>query len=250
MATKPVTFVIHRCNIDENGAALRRRRHEYSLEVNDRMTVLDALEVIRRDQDWSLMYRHSCHHGSCGTCGMIVNGERKLACLTQVTELEGATFELQPLRSMNPLGDLAVDPSPLFADFPQGAGYLRRSELNADRRKPFEVEHWERFEDCIECGLCVSSCPVTESFMGPAALAAYNREIINRPERRRELLAEVNVERGVWPCTRALNCSRVCPTGVYPARHIAELRKKLEQDGLTPAAQPGEKRARISQEDR
>jgi len=30
-------------------------------------------------------------------------------------------------------------------------------------------------------------------------------------------------------CERALNCSRVCPTGVYPARHIADLRRLLEK---------------------
>ncbi len=243
MSNIQLAFTINRSHIDDSGAELSRRQQQYSLGVNDRMTVLDALEVIRRDQDTSLMYRHSCHHGSCGTCGMLINGERKLACLTQATKLETEMIELQPLRNMKVIGDLAVDPSPLFPDFPKGAAYIRRSEVNRDGRKPFELDHWERFEDCIECGLCVSSCPVTESFMGPAALAAHNREIINRRERRGELLGEVNVPRGAWPCTRALNCSRACPTGVYPAKHIAELRKKIEQDGLTPAAEPGEKRA-------
>ncbi len=243
MDEKQCTFRIYRSNIDHDGAECNVRREEFSLAVNARMTVLDALEVIRRDQDSSLMYRHSCHHGSCGTCGMLINGKRRLACLTQATALDGDRIDLEPLRTMTLLGDLAVDPSPLFADFPRNATYVRESEVNRDCRKPFEIDRWERFEDCIECGLCVSSCPVTESFMGPAALAAHNREIINRPERRRELLAEVNTERGAWPCTRALNCSRVCPTGVYPAMHIAELRKKVEEDGLTPAAEPGEQRS-------
>ena len=244
MSQKNLTFSISRSNIDEAGREQNRRHQEFALEVNERMTVLDALEVIRRDQDQSLMYRHSCHHGSCGTCGMLINGERKLACLTAAAALEVETIEVQPLQTMNPLGDLAVDPTPLFVDYPKDATYIRRSEVHADGVKPFEVEHWERFEDCIECGLCVSSCPVTESFIGPAALAAHNREIINRPERRAELLEAVNTDRGAWPCARALNCSSVCPTGVYPAKHIAELRKKIEQDGMTPAAEPGEKRAR------
>jgi succinate dehydrogenase/fumarate reductase-like Fe-S protein len=33
----------------------------------------------------------------------------------------------------------------------------------------------------------------------------------------------------VWGCDRALECSRVCPLGVYPARHIAVLRRAINQ---------------------
>ena len=29
-------------------------------------------------------------------------------------------------------------------------------------------------------------------------------------------------------CTRALACSRVCPTAVYPAGHIARLKTSIE----------------------
>jgi len=33
----------------------------------------------------------------------------------------------------------------------------------------------------------------------------------------------------VAKCRRALECSRVCPTAVYPARHIEELRRRLDE---------------------
>jgi len=188
-------------------------------------TVLDGLEYIRTRIDGTLMYRHSCHHGSCGTCGMVINGEQRLACMTNVHELDTDTITVYPLPQFARTGDLAVDPTGLFADFPPGADYRRVSEYNRDARTPDEVGAYERFENCIECGLCVSACPVTANWMGPAALAAWNRELEKNPDRRNEILDAVDVDRGVWSCRRHLRCSAVCPTGVYPAKHIALLQR-------------------------
>ena len=83
-----------------------------------------------------------------------------------------------------------------------------------------------QFEDCIECGACVSACPVDKAqpgFMGPAALAAANAQRRKHPADEPALLALAGSERGEARCERALRCSQVCPTGVYPARHIMEL---------------------------
>jgi succinate dehydrogenase / fumarate reductase iron-sulfur subunit len=225
---KEVTCSIYRGTQE----ASEERFDKFTVTVDERSTVLDCLEYIRSELDESLMYRHSCHHGSCGTCGMIINGNRSLACLTNVERLDADHVTLRPLQTMVHLGDLACDPSALFDDFPVGATYVRESEAVKEATAPEEVGSYERFEDCIECGLCVSSCPVQQSFMGPAALAAYRRESINRPERAEELQEEVNVDRGVWACERALNCSNVCPTGVYPAKHIALLQRSLSANSV------------------
>ena len=212
---------------------------EYEVPVKGHTTVADALEWIKNHLDATLLFRHSCHHGSCGTCGMIINGVQKLACTTNVIELVAAaeeagtdtTIEVRPLQTMTHIGDLAVDPTPLFDHFPVGASYLRPSEANKKAEIPEEIDHYVRFENCIECGLCVSACPVVaiRGFMAPAPLAAYNREIDKRPERADQLLPEVDSDEGVWGCDRHLNCSAVCPTGVYPAKHIAMLQKKIQK---------------------
>lgn len=207
---------------------------EYEVPFEEHTTIVDLLEKIRSTLDATLLYRHSCHHGSCGTCGMIINGEQRLACTTNVSDLIEETpgaVELEPLQTMTHLGDLAVDPTPLFRNFPDDAGYLRPSEINREAVTPEEIDHYVRFENCIECGLCVSACPVVQSriFTGPAALAAYNREIDKRPERSEELLPQINSDTGVWACDRHLTCSAVCPTGVYPAKHIAVLQRKIKK---------------------
>jgi succinate dehydrogenase / fumarate reductase, iron-sulfur subunit len=220
---------------------------EYTVPVQPHTTVVDALDWIRTHLDGSLMYRHSCHHGSCGTCGMLVNGRQMLACTTNVLEeiervksgsgQDGtAVVELRPLQTMNHLGDLAVDPTPLFRDFPVAAGYLRSSEANRESTPPEEISGYVRFENCIECGLCVSACPVIplRGFMGPAGLAAYNRELDKHPERSDELLPQVDTDRGAWGCERHLACSAVCPTGVYPAKQIAMLQRKIKAWRDTP----------------
>jgi succinate dehydrogenase / fumarate reductase iron-sulfur subunit len=65
--------------------------------------------------------------------------------------------------------------------------------------------------------------------MGPAALAALHNEISKNTPAADDLLRIAGSERGERWCERALACSRVCPTGVYPARHIADLRRKLKK---------------------
>ena len=86
----------------------------------------------------------------------------------------------------------------------------------------------ERFENCIECGACYSTCPVirkTASFLGPAALAALHREYDKTKQK--EVLIPAAGEFGESLCERAINCSRVCPAGVYPARRILDIRRIL-----------------------
>lgn len=200
---------------------------EFDLDVNSYTTVLDALEHVRSKADRTLVYRHSCHHGSCGTCAAVINGRPALMCLTRLAGPEEVTI-VEPLVPFSIEADLATDPTPFYADFPKDAGYLRLSEAGKDAEPPPEVETYTRFENCIECGLCVSACPVEGRFLGPAALAAYSRELEKQPEREAEILEAVGKPEGAPRCERALECSRVCPLGVNPARHIAVLRRKLD----------------------
>ena len=193
------------------------------------MRVLDALEVIRLRQDSTLMYRHSCHHSSCGTCACKINGRERLTCTTKIKEL-GDTITIAPLDGFKVCGDLVVDMSPFYNDISEDWRYLKKSDNSKTTLLPAGVKEYERFENCIECGACISACPVTHKntgFIGPAVLAALSNELKKSPHKSEGLLKTAGNENGERLCERALNCSRVCPTGVYPARHIADLRKLL-----------------------
>jgi succinate dehydrogenase / fumarate reductase, iron-sulfur subunit len=233
MSQKKITFKIFRYDAGDPGSG---HFEETDLPVEETTTVLDVLESLGR-ADRTLMFRHSCHHGSCGTCACRINGRERLACLTRILDLNTSVVTVEPLNKLAKLGDLVVDPADFFREYPSDWQTLRRSEANPEATPPQELPAYLRLENCIECGACVSACPV-EDFLGPAVLAGLNRERLNRKQRDRPstdapdndkpFLGLAGGGRGVWKCKRALECSRVCPTAVYPARHIQELRDVLK----------------------
>jgi succinate dehydrogenase / fumarate reductase iron-sulfur subunit len=206
------------------------RFQEFALMADDTMSILDCLERIRQDEDSTLMYRHSCHHSSCGTCACKINSRERLACTTRVADLEHTLITLEPLDGFPVLGDLVVDMNAFYRDIAEEWGHLRQSENVRSTRLPQGIDRFLRFENCIECGACVSACPVMHqgtAFLGPAVLAAINNEMVKSPDRVPALERLAGDTRGVRVCEQILACSRVCPTKVYPAKHIADLRKRL-----------------------
>lgn len=195
------------------------------------MSVLDCLEKIRLEQDQTLMFRHSCHHSSCGTCAITINGSEKLACTTSVWALDTRTVILEPLKGFGRIGDLVVNLNSLYSEISQEWTYLQPAKALGDDPSPLLGLSFTRFENCIECGSCISACPVNRKnndFIGPAGLAAMNRELLKSPHKKANILHQSAGINGVRMCTRALACSRVCPTAVYPARHIADLTSVIE----------------------
>ena len=228
MPTKKVIFKILRY---KQGHIDPPRFQEFTLEVDPATSVLDGLELIRLEQDNTLMYRHSCHHSSCGTCACKINDVERLTCITKIQELAGDTITLTPLEGFKPIGDLVVDMNRFYDDLPVDWSYLKNAEKVKSTDLPAGISHFTRFENCIECVACISACPVSHknaTFIGPAVLAALNCELKKAPQREKDLIALAGSKRGQHLCERALNCSRVCPTGVYPARHIADLRRLIE----------------------
>lgn len=221
----------------------------YEVDLPSGSSVLDALEYIRTGTAPDLMYRHSCHHGSCGTCAVRINGKEVLACLTKLEDFAGTVPTIEPLAAFKHDKDLMVEPGSLFRRLPKDAIKIRISEWiggeinrdpagKANQARPGGIEHFVRFEDCIECGACISACPVTRQswaeesltaspFMGPAVLAAIHRESINNSERRQEMLELAKLPNGVAACEKYFECSRVCPRMVAPGKHIEQLRKEI-----------------------
>lgn len=203
-----------------------RQELRFSIEALPGDTVLDLLERLRKKEKPDLLYRHSCHHGSCGSCGAMINGIPRLMCLAKAGDLGSGTILLEPLAKMTEIGGLAVWPGPLFEAMPE-TDYMRPVESDsASRGESRGISR--RLEDCIECGICVAACPATGPFVGPAALAAVGLEIKKHPERSPEMRAIADSADGTAACERAFECSRRCPQGVAPGRKIAELAKKVE----------------------
>ncbi|HTX09166.1 MAG TPA: 2Fe-2S iron-sulfur cluster-binding protein [Solirubrobacteraceae bacterium] len=226
---------------------------EFDVPVGPHSTVLDALRWVQLHRDRSLALRHSCCHASCGTCGVQVDGHEELACVSSVQD-HGKEITVEPLANLPVLTDLVVEMSGFFARFPHEHPIIRESQPAPDveHGDAMQAHHAEvllhhnhraappgadfmRLEDCIECGLCLSACPVastSQEYVGPAALAAAER-LLEEPRgvKREDVLAWASRPEGVWRCHVGFECTEACPTDAIPAERIMALRRELTFGG-------------------
>jgi succinate dehydrogenase / fumarate reductase iron-sulfur subunit len=213
---------------------------QFTLEVDPDEYVLDAIERIWAFHDRSLTFRHACHHSTCGACGMLVNGVEKLSCITYIRDVveDGGTLVIDPMRNFPVVSDLVVDMS-LFFDRLEMVGQRQvvpvSDETIGDSKKaqsPTNGKEYLRLSDCIECGLCISACPIAATnpdYLGPAILAGAQQ---NGLDRKPELLQIVDQENGLWRCHSVYECTAVCPSNVDPAWRIMDLRRQVTAQRL------------------
>ncbi len=211
----------------------------FTLEVSPDEYVIDGVERIWAFHDRSLVFSHACHHSTCGACGMRVNGVEKLTCITRIRDVttNGGTLRIEPLRNFPVISDLVVDMSRLYvgmdkvhapAVHPLSMAPLEGGGIKPPRDVPMDDgKEYLRLADCIECGLCISACPIAgtaEDYLGPAVLAAAQLQGLNRAP---DLTAIVDCVDGVWRCHSAYECTAVCPSNVDPGWRIMDLRRQV-----------------------
>ena len=87
--------------------------------------------------------------------------------------------------------------------------------------------------DCIECGCCISACPValtTPAYVGPAVLAAIQESYVQTEDP--ALLNLADQAGGAWRCHSAFECTAVCPSNVDPGWRIMNLRGRIVGDRI------------------
>ncbi|HEX9028381.1 MAG TPA: 2Fe-2S iron-sulfur cluster-binding protein [Anaerolineales bacterium] len=223
---------------------------EFKLEVNPDEYVLDCVERIWAHHDRTLVFRHACHHSTCGACGMRVNGVEKLTCITPVRDMvqDGGVMRVEPMRNFPVVSDLAVDMTSLYSRMEmvgqrtilpvEEAGMPRGSGAGPDGSE----NQYLRLSDCIECGLCISACPISTTspeYLGPAVLAGAQQTGLKDNPR---LLDIIDSENGVWRCHGVYECTAVCPSFVEPGWRIMDLRKQVITERVRrlfhPSAEP------------
>ena len=232
-------------------AGSRPHYDNFTVQVADTAHVIDAIDSVWAQQDGSLTFRRACHHSSCGSCALRINGVEKLPCIIRVIDVwDGhSPIQIDPLRNFPIVSDLVVDVSGFFQRMSaSGMTITRDAEaflpLSVDDfaatvppetvELPDNLSRFNRFENCIECGICMSACPTMaadEKFWGPAGLAAIYqaRQKTDDPDEAAHLLALANGEHGVWRCHSAFECLEACPQAVNPAGKIMALRRELTE---------------------
>lgn len=225
-----VTFEIYRQKVGQPA-----HYDAFPIDVDPDEYVLDVIERIWAFNDRSLTFRHACHHSTCGACGMRVNGVEKLTCITPLREVtrDGGRVRIDPLRNFPILSDLVVDMGEFYlrldaAKFSQVAA-LDEACLPFEKKSQTRQDgEYERLVDCLECGMCISACPVSltsAEYLGPAVLAAAQHSF--RQTGDADLLAFADHQDGAWRCHSAYECTAVCPSNVDPGWRIMDLRKNI-----------------------
>ena len=237
-AREPRTVRIYRFNPD---AGENPRVDTFTLDAAScGPMVLDALIQLKATVDATLTFRRSCREGICGSCAMNINGVNALACTTALKDLSG-DVRIYPLPHMPVIKDLVPDLSSFYAQYAAVKPWLQtRTPAPPDRERlqsKQEQEQIDRPAACILCACCSTACPSywwnSERFLGPAALlAAYRWIIDSRDEARGERLDDLEDPFRLYRCHTIMNCTDVCPKDLNPARAIAEIKKMmLERQG-------------------
>ena len=234
MATN-VTFNIRRFNPEEDKAP---RWQQFTVPVEEGMTVLDGLHWIKENQDASLSYRFSCRMGVCGSCAMLINGIPSMACNTQVLHITDKVLTLAPLPNFHVIKDLVPDLMPMLEKHASIMTFLQRKDTEEMENPTWEymqsveeLDEYFQFTYCMKCGCCMAACPGTATdreYLGPMPLAqAYRWNSDSRDDGEKNREKVVTSPHGVFSCHYAGECSNVCPKGVDPARAIQLMKKEL-----------------------
>jgi succinate dehydrogenase / fumarate reductase iron-sulfur subunit len=196
--------------------------------------VLDALIWIKNNIDPTLTFRRSCREGICGSCAMNIDGANTLAC-TCATKDEAAPVKIYPLPHQPVVKDLVPDLTNFYAQYASIQPWLQtvtpapekeRKQSHDDRAKL--DGHYE----CILCACCSTSCPSywwnSDRYLGPAALLAAHRWIVDsRDEATGERLDNLEDPFRLYRCHTIMNCAKVCPKDLNPAKAIADIKKNM-----------------------
>ncbi|RKN05224.1 succinate dehydrogenase iron-sulfur subunit [Streptomyces radicis] len=233
-----VTFRIRRFNPESSEHAFWQ---DFTLDIDPKERVLDALHQIKWEEDGTLTFRRSCAHGICGSDAMRINGKNRLACKTlikDIADLDGGPkakpVVIEPLKGMTVQKDLIVDMEPFFQAYRDVMPFLITTGNQPSREHRQSAEQRERFDDttkCILCAACTGACPVfwnDGQYFGPAAIVNAHRFIFDsRDEGAEQRLEILNDRDGVWRCRTIFNCTDACPRGIEVTKAIQEVKQAL-----------------------
>jgi succinate dehydrogenase (ubiquinone) iron-sulfur subunit len=141
---------------------------------------------------------------------------------------------ITPLPHMYVIKDLVVDMTQFYQQYKSVEPWLKTRKPAPDN-KEFLMSKKDRKKldglyECILCACCSTACPSywwnQEKFLGPAALLAANRWIMDsRDEYTLERIDYLDNEYKLGRCHTIMNCARTCPKSLNPGKAIAQIRR-------------------------
>jgi succinate dehydrogenase / fumarate reductase iron-sulfur subunit len=205
-------------------------------------TVLDALIHARDTYDSSLTFRHSCRQAVCGSDAMLINGNQRLACQTQLADLDWPV-RVEPLPHQDIVKDLVVEMEHFYEQMHAVEPYfqpdeLPDGELEEQRQSPKNREKIKIASRCIWCSACMSSCNIVQGdkyYLGPAPIVKGYRFYMDEREgeqAQKERLETLSQEHGVWRCQTQFSCTEVCPKDIPVTEYIQAMKREAVKEEL------------------
>jgi succinate dehydrogenase / fumarate reductase iron-sulfur subunit len=196
---------------------------DYTTEVTEGLTVLDAVHQIQAESASDLAARWNCKAGKCGSCAAEINGQPRLMCMTRLDELPlEQPVTLEPMKAFPVIRDLVTDVSWNFEVKKRIKKFKPRPPDAPDgtwRMQQVDVDRVQEFRKCIECFLCQDVCHVLrehhkhEEFIGPRFLV-YTAALEMHPLDTEDRLADLHDKQGVGFCNITKCCTKVCPESI------------------------------------
>lgn len=206
-------------------------KQSYTVPYDTSTSVLDALTYIKEELDPTLSYRWSCRMAICGSCGIMLNGKPMLGCNVFLRDYVKTGMLIEPMAHFPVERDLIINMESFLTHLEAVKPYLISKDskesvqtFEPNNQTPQQLDKYQQFSSCINCGLCYSACPqfgLNPEFIGPAALTlAHRYNLDNRDAGQAERMPMINSEEGAWSCTFVGYCSEVCPKSVDPAAAV------------------------------
>lgn len=211
----------------------------YDVPFTDDMSVLQGLQYIKDWLDGTLSFRWSCRMAICGSCGMMIDGEPRLACKTFLRDFPAGSVRVEALAHFPIERDLVIRMDDFLAKLESIKPYIIPKEARSLAQgeylqTPAQLDVYEQFSSCINCLLCYAACPqygLNPDFVGPGIMALLHR--YNADSRDGGAAARMKVagsEAGVFNCTAVGYCSEVCPKHVDPANAVNQNKTRAAGD--------------------
>jgi succinate dehydrogenase / fumarate reductase iron-sulfur subunit len=232
----------------QDGPQTRSYWQPFEVPERPNMNVIECLMEIRRNpvdaegrRTTPVAWAMSCLEEVCGICTMLVNGHVRQSCSALIKDLE-RPITLEPMTKFPVRRDLVVDRQRLFDHYrrveawiPIDGTYALGPGPRMDERDR-EEGYW--LSRCMSCACCIEACPQVNAadgedtiFMGAAPIT-WARLMNLHPTGKMQA-----VERyeglmgpgGIADCSKAGNCTVVCPKEIENLESIAAMNRQISR---------------------
>lgn len=222
-------------------ASVDTEPYETTYEVPDDpdfapMTALKALHYINRYLE-PIGYDFNCRRGSCGRCGIMVDGAPALACMAPLS----GSHTFGPLEGFPVVRDLIVNKSAAYAKFVDSQHVIKTLKADGVLQPMPGADYRDKMYPlnfCRECMCCYAGCTALQqnkkwqSFAGPGAMQQIylrHSDTMDKSDR-----IEQAVFAGLFECVQCGNCTKFCPSLIPGMENIKEMMDIAEERDMKP----------------